>query len=218
VPPRTDDGHSLRENLRRARALLEDAGWTYRDGALRNAKGEPFTVEYLDTNEAKGATTMAAWQRALAKLGITLTLRDVDFALYQERLDNFSFEMVSIAFPGTHFPGSEYADLFGSKAADTPGSGNFAGVKNPAIDALVERLTTADNKSDYLAACRSLDRAVAHGHYLIPAWTNRGARVAYDAWTLERPGAVPPYPPEGIPYLDWPMTVWWARTPPVTSR
>jgi microcin C transport system substrate-binding protein len=218
VPPRTDDGHSLRENLRQARALLEQAGWTYRDGALRNAKGDPFTIEYLDTNDAKGATTMAAWQRALAKLGITLTLRDVDFALYQERLDNFAFEMVSIAFPGTHFPGSEYADLFGSKAADTPGSGNFAGVKNPAIDALVERLTTADNKNDYLTVCRALDRVIAHGHYLVPAWTNRGARVAYDTWTLERPAAVPPYPPEGIPYMDWPMTVWWARRPPITAR
>jgi microcin C transport system substrate-binding protein len=218
VAPRTDDGQSLRENLRRARALLAQAGWTYRDGALRNAKGEPLTIELLDTTEAKGATTIAAWQRALAKLGISLTLREVDYALYQERLDAFQFEMVGISFPGTHFPGADYAELFGSKAADTQGSSNLAGVKNPAVDALLSSLTSANNRNDFLAACRALDRVIAHGHYMVPAWTNRETRVVYDTWTLQRPAAVPPYPPEGIPYMDWPMTVWWARMPPITSK
>jgi microcin C transport system substrate-binding protein len=218
LPPRTDDGHTLRDNLLRARSLLEAAGWTYRDGALRNAQGEPFVIEFLDSTEAGGATVTAAWKRALAKLGIDFRLRETDFALWQERLESNNFDMVSISFPGTNFPGTEYADLFGSKAADVPGSGNYGGVKNPAIDALVARLTQAESQEEFLASCRALDRVIAHGHYLIPAWTARDRRIAYSDWALQRPAVVPPYPPEGVSYATWFMTTWWARMPPKTSR
>jgi microcin C transport system substrate-binding protein len=218
VPSRTDDGHSLRDNLLRARSLLEQAGWTYRDGALRNAKGEPFVIEFLDSTEAAGATTTAAWKRALAKLGIDFRLRETDFALWQERLESNNFDMVSISYPGTHFPGAEYADLFGSKAADVPGSGNYAGVKDPAIDTLVAKITQAENREEFLASCRALDRVIAHGHYLIPAWTARDRRIAYSDWVLQRPAVVPPHPPEGVSYMTWFMTTWWARMPPKTSR
>jgi len=214
VPPRSDGNNSLRENLRKAQALLKEAGWTFRDGAMRNAKGEALTIEFLDSTEARGATTTAAWRRALEKLGIDFRLREVDFALWQQRLETNNFELLGISLPGTHFPGADYADLFGSKTADIPGSGNYGGIKNPAIDALVVRLTVADNRDDFLAACRALDRVIAHGHYMIPAWTTREKRIAYSAWALERPAAVPPYPPEGVPYMDWPMMVWWAKMPP----
>ena len=218
VPPRTDPPNSLRANLLKARALLKEAGWELRDGALRNAKGEPLVVELLDTTESRSVTTLAAWKRALEKIGIELRFRTVDFALYQERLDSFQFEMIGISFPGTHFPGAEYADLFGSKAADTNGSGNFAGVKNPAVDALIAGITGADNRGEFLAACRALDRVIAHGHYMVPAWTSSEQRVAYSRWKLERPAVVPPHPPEGVAYMDWPMTTWWARMPPITSK
>lgn len=218
LPPRTDGSNSLRANLMKARALLNEAGWTLRDGALRNDKGEAFTIELLETPEAKSATTTAAWQRALDKLGIKLTIRDVDYALYQQRLDSFSYEMVQIAFPGTHFPGADYLDLFSGKAADTPGSMNLGGIKSAAIDALLGRLTSADNRDEFLGACRALDRVLAHGHFMIPGWTARETRIAYNVWKLERPSAVPPYPPEGVPYMDWPMMVWWARTPPKTAH
>jgi microcin C transport system substrate-binding protein len=217
VPPRTDDEFSLRNNLLKARALLNEAGWNYRDGALRNAKGEPFIIEFLDSTEARGATTTAAWRRALEKLGISFQLREVDFALWQQRLESNNFDMLGISFPGTHFPGSDYADLFGSKAADIPGSGNYAGIKNPAIDALIARLTEVDNRDGFLATCRALDRVIAHGHYLIPAWTARSRRIAFSDWLLERPAVIPPYPPEGVPYMDWFMTTWWARKPPKTA-
>lgn len=218
VPPRTDGENSLRGNLRKAQALLQEAGWTLRDGALRNAKGEAFTLELLDSTESRSTTTLASWQRALEKLGIQLKFRSVDFALYQERLDSFSFEMVGISFPGTHFPGADYLDFFGSKAAATPGTMNVSGIKSPAIDAILGRITAAENKDEFLTACRALDRVVAHGHYMIPAWTSSESRVAYNTWSLERPAVVPPHPPEGVPYMDWPMTVWWARMPARTSK
>ena len=218
VPPRTDGKNSLRENLRQAQALLKEAGWTYRDGAMRNAKGEPLTVEFLDSSEARGATTTAAWKRALGQLGIEFTLREVDFALWQQRLESNNFEVLGISFPGTHFPGADYVDLFGSKAADVPGSGNYSGIKNPAIDAVLAKLTVAENRDEFLAACRTLDRLIAHGHYLIPAWTTASRRIAYSDWKLERPAVIPAYPPEGVPYMDWFTSTWWARMPPKTSK
>ncbi|MEZ0308317.1 MAG: extracellular solute-binding protein [Ramlibacter sp.] len=217
VPPRTDGANSLRDNLRKARALLAEAGWVFRDGALRNSKGEPFVIEHLDSTEGRSATTDASWKRALAMLGIELQNREVDYALYQERIDALKFDMISINFTGTHFPGADYADLFSSKAADTPGSSNYAGIKHPAIDALVARLTVVDNRDDFLAACHALERVYAHGHYMLPAWTTREKRIAYSDWVLERPSVVPPYPPEGIPYMQWPMMTWWARNPPKTK-
>jgi microcin C transport system substrate-binding protein len=218
IPPRTDNGLTLRDNLRQAKVLLAEAGWTYRDGALRDATGEPLVIEFLDSTEARGVTTTAAWRRALAKLGIDFQLREVDWALWQERLESNTFDMVSISFPGTHFPGADYADRFGSKAADIPGSGNYSGIKHPAIDALLVKLTGADTRDQFLAACRALDRVIAHGHYLIPAWTSRNRRIAHSAWALQRPDMVPPYPPEGVPYMTWFMTTWWARTPPLAAR
>ncbi|MDB5860616.1 MAG: putative type oligopeptide transport system, periplasmic component [Ramlibacter sp.] len=218
LPPRTDGRDSLRANLLKARALLTEAGWTYRDGALRNAKGEPLTIEFLDSTEARGVTTTAAWRKALEQLGIDFQVREVDFALWQERLESNKFEMVGISFPGTHFPGSDYADLFGSKAADIPGSNNYAGIKSPALDGLVARLSSVENRDDFLAACRAIDRVYAHGHYMIPAWTARGRRIAYSDWKLQRPEVVPAYPPEGVPYMDWFMTTWWARMPPKTEK
>jgi microcin C transport system substrate-binding protein len=218
VPPTTTPPNSLHDNLIKARDLLAQAGWVYKDGALRNAQGEAFTIQFLDSTEARGATTTAAWRRALEKLGIDFQLREVDFALWQQRLESNNFEMVSISFPGTHFPGSDYADLFGSKAADVPGSGNYGGIKSPAIDGLVARLSQVDNREDFQATCRALDRVIAHGHYLIPAWTSASRRIAYSDWKLQRPAVVPAYPPEGVPYMDWFMTTWWARNPPKTSK
>ena len=94
-------------------------------------------LEYLDSNES-GARSVTPWIRNLEKLGIELRFRPVDFALYQQRLRAFEFDIISIAYGGTNNPGAEYADLFGSVAAKTEDSGNFAGVSSPAVDALVE--------------------------------------------------------------------------------
>ncbi len=114
-PPRTDQSpNGLRENLRQAQQLLAQAGWTVQDGALKNAQGEPMVLEYLDSNEG-GARVVAPWRRNLEKLGIRLDYRAVDFALYQQRLQTFDFDITTIAYQGTLNPGQEYADLFGSR-------------------------------------------------------------------------------------------------------
>ncbi|MCW5668451.1 MAG: ABC transporter substrate-binding protein [Hydrogenophaga sp.] len=206
VPPRTDGDSSLRANLRKARSLLREAGWEVRDGALRNAKGEPMVLEYLDSREG-GVRTVAPWIRNLEKLGIRLNFRSVDYALYQQRVDRFEYEMISIAFPGTNNPGQEYVEIFGSKAADTPSSGNFAGVKSPAVDALLRRMTSSRTKAELLPACHALERVIAHSHYLIPQWTVNEHRMAYNAARLGKPERMPPY----TQAETWAMSTWWAK-------
>lgn len=206
VPPRTDGDSSLRANLRRAQALLKEAGWEVRDGVLRNAKNEPFVIEYLDSNET-GARVVTPWARNLEKIGITLKFRPVDFALYQQRLQKFEFDITTLAYQGSHSPGQELADLFGSKAADTEDSGNHAGIKNPAVDALIARITAAKTKAELLPACRALERVIAHSHILIPQWTAGTHRLAYNTRRLASPASMPPYAPGEI----WAIETWWAR-------
>ena len=206
VPPRTDGDASLRGNLRQAKALLNEAGWRVRDGALRNAQGEAFVLEYLDSNEGS-ARVVSPWARNLEKLGIQLNLRAVDFALYQQRLQKFEFDMTSLAYGGTNNPGQEYADMFGSAAADIEDSGNLSGVKNPAIDALIQTLTGAKSKAALLPACRALDRVVSHLHLLIPQWSAGTHRMVFNRWRLGQPGAMPPYAPGEA----WVIDTWWSK-------
>jgi len=206
VPPRTDPPSSLRANLRQAQALLKAAGWTFRDGALRNAQGQAFALEFLDSNEGS-ARVVTPWARNLEKLGITLSFRPVDFALYQQRLQKFEFDMTSLAYGGTHNPGQEYADLFGSKAADQEDSGNMSGLKNPAVDALISHMTAAKTQAQLVPACRALERVIAHSHVLIPQWSASTHRMVFNSWRLDQPAAMPPYAQgEG-----WAIDTWWAK-------
>jgi microcin C transport system substrate-binding protein len=211
APPRTDQPRDpvvggLRENLRQAQALLESAGWTVQDGVLKNARGEPFVLEYLESSES-GARVVTPWQRNLQKLGVRLVFRPVDFALYQQRLQKFDFDVTTINFPGTANPGQDYADLFGSQAADTEDSGNLSGVKSAAVDSLIARMVGAKAESDYRAACRALDRVISHGHHLLPQWYSGVHRMAYNARRLARPAVTPLY----YQGETWAVDTWWAR-------
>jgi len=204
--PRTDGTSSLRGNLRQAQALLRAAGWEVRDGALRNAQGQAFDIEYLDSNESS-ARVVAPWARNLEKLGIQLNFRPVDFALYQQRLQKFEFDMTSMAYGGTQNPGQEYADLFGAKAADIEDSGNLSGIKSPAVDALINKMTSAKSKSELLPACRALERVISHSHLLIPQWAAGTHRMVYNSWRIVMPATMPPYAQgEG-----WAIDTWWAK-------
>ncbi|MEK0436007.1 MAG: hypothetical protein RL369_2056, partial [Pseudomonadota bacterium] len=190
VPPSTEAPASLRANLIKARDLLKQAGWEYRDGALRNAKNEPFTFEILDDQSAL-SRIIAVYVRNLEKLGITVRQRTADFALVQKRMEAFDFDMTSQRFPDVTSPGNEMFDMFGSKAADENGSSNYWGLKDPAVDKLV-------------TAARALDRVLLHKHMAIPHWYSGTHRVAY----RNRFGipAVSPKYYQADPYV---ISSWW---------
>ena len=206
LAPRTDGDASLRANLRQAQALLKEAGWEVRDGALRNTQGKAFEIEYLDSNEGS-ARVVTPWARNLEKLGIRLNFRPVDFALYQQRLQKFEFDITSLAYGGTHNPGQEYADIFGAKAADQEDSGNLSGIKNPAVDALIARMTSAATKAELLPACRALERVISHSHLLVPQWAASTHRLVYNHWRVAQPASMPPYA-QGE---TWAIETWWAQ-------
>lgn len=205
LPPRTDVGDGLRGNLRRAQQLLADAGWTLKDGALRNAAGEPMVIEYLDSGDS--ARLISAWSRNLEKLGITLKLRNVDYALYQQRMDKYDFDIVTLNVPGTHNPGQEYAELFGSAAADQEGGSNYVGLKSRAVDSIIAQMAAAKSEQQMLPACHALERIIVQGHYLIPQYYSGTHRMVYDAWRLALPGQIPAYSPGEL----WAVYTWWAK-------
>ncbi len=203
--PSTDPPRSLRGNLRKARALLAEAGWTYRDGALRNAKGEPFVFEYLDGGP--GERVFVPYIQALEKLGIEARYRRADFALIQKRLQVFDFDVFGIRAVGREAPGAELFNRFGSRSADTEGSNNLIGVRDPNVDILVQKAVSATTRPALVASLRALDRVLRHGHYVVPQYYAATYRVAYRAGKFDQPRVAPDY----YRAEDWVLTTWWRK-------
>lgn len=205
IPPRTDPPRSLRANLLEAVELFRQAGWTYRDGALRNDKGEPFAFEIMDDQSAL-SRVISVYVRNLQKLGIQVTQRTADYALVQKRMEEFDFDMTSIRFPDVSSPGNEMFDMFGSKAADEKGSNNAWGLKDAAVDRLVEKLVAADSRRQLVAAARALDRVLLHKHIVVTHWYSSTHRVAYrDRFGI--PATAPLYY-QADPYV---ISSWWEQ-------
>jgi microcin C transport system substrate-binding protein len=207
LPPSTNPPSSLRANLLQAKALLQQAGWNYRDGALRNAKGEPFEFEILDDQSAM-SRVISVYVRNLQKLGFQVKQRTADFALVQKRMEEFDYDMTSTRFPDVTSPGNEMFDMFGSKAADQPGSNNVWGLKDAAVDRLVEALVAATTRRDLVAAARALDRVLLHKHIVVTHWFSSTHRVAY----RNRFGipAIAPLYYQADPYV---ISSWWQEKP-----
>lgn len=205
LSPSTAPPGSLRENLRRARALLAEAGWTYRDGALRNAKNEPFTIEFL--NDQPSLIRVATpFQTSLQKLGIAMSFRTVDFSLSQQRMENFDFEMTTVRLPGSTAPGGELLEFYGSKAAETKGSSNIWGIADPAVDALLQKVVGATTRPELGAAMRALDRVLTSGHYSVPQYYGDAFLIGYRPRPFVLPSTIPPYyQPD-----TWALSTWWA--------
>ena len=205
LSPSTTPPGSLRDNLRQAQALLREAGWTYRDGALRNAQGAAFTMEFLN-DQPSLVRIVGPFQKALEKLGITLTYRIVDFSLGKQKMDAFDFEITTLRLPGSTAPGGELLELFGSKAAATHGSSNVWGIADPAIDALLQKVVTAKTRPELSAAMRALDRVLTNGYYSVPQYYGDAFLIGYRPRPFVLPATVPPYyQPD-----TWAMSTWWA--------
>lgn len=203
-PPSTKPPSSLRDNLRKARELLAQAGWTYRDGALRNEKGEAFEFELLDN----GVLTRVdgAFARNLERLGIKASQRVIDNALFQKRLEDFDFDVTHFMYGTSQSPGNELVDRFTSQSAGVKGSENMMGLRSPAVDTLVQQVLRATTREDLSAASRALDRVLMQGHYVIPQFYSNTHRVAYKQG-LGFPQTLPLY----YTAQEWVLSTWWAK-------
>lgn len=211
--PRTErDPKLLRRNLLKARELLEQAGWKVAaDGRLRNAKGEPFVIEYLNPGQPG---RMTDWQANLEKLGITLNDRIVDFALYRRRLEEYDFDMITIVEGDFTLPDATNAGAgYGSKSADEKGNNNFRGVKSPAVDHVIEAMAAATTLDKLRDASRALDRIVMWNHWQVPDLYAADEKASYwDRFGL--PQTRPKYFTIESPnseMLAWPISTWWLK-------
>jgi len=206
VPPVTTPPASLRANLREAIRLLAEAGWKVADdGRLRDAQGQAFEFEVLSYSTALERIAVP-WSRNLEKLGIVARLRTTDPALYQKRGDEFDFDVIVQSYASSQTPGNELVERFTGAAAREKGSDNLAGVRDPAVDALVQRLLASRTRDELLASARSLDRLLRHGWYLVPHFYAPAHRVAYRA-RLAHPRTLPLY----YSASGWMLKTWWVK-------
>ena len=198
------DSLNPRPQLLKALELLSMAGWHVKQGVLQNDKGQLFEFEIL--LDSSGA---AAWERIalpfvrnLKKIGINARIRVMDALQYKNRLDHFDFDMFVMVWGQSLSPGNEQRYFWGSDAAKQEGSYNFAGIQNPAVDALIERIIAADTREDLVTATRALDRVLMWGFYVIPQWYTNETRVVY--WN--KFGMPKAQPMHGISLMTW-----WAK-------
>jgi microcin C transport system substrate-binding protein len=192
----------VRANLREGTRLLREAGYEVRNQKLVHARsGEPFTVEFL-SSEPSIERVVLFYKPALERLGITVTVRTVDDPQYENRLRNWDFDVIVASWPESLSPGNEQRDFWSSRAADTAGSRNYVGIRNPAVDALIERVIFAKDRAELVAATKALDRVLLWNHYVVPQFTYDKSRTA--RWDrFGRPDPLPKYAAAGFP------TVWW---------
>ena len=205
--PDTIPPHSLRDNLKQARDLLAQAGWHYRDGALRDANGTAMTIEIMDDQPGMDRIILP-YTQALAMLGIQAHLREIDSALYQKRLDNFEYDMTTQIYNPVTIPGVELTRRFGSAAASQPGSENYPGVRSKAVDALIAAALNAQSLDDLETAIHALDRVLINLYVLVPEYYLPNARIAYKS-TLDHPKIVP----DSYQYEDWIINYWYQKQP-----
>jgi len=196
--PKSDGSGTDRQNLREAARLLKEAGWTVKDGRLVNGKGETFTIEFM-LGDPTYERIIAPWSQALQRLGIALTMRTIDSAQYVQRLRSFDFDMVFQGWPQSNSPGNEQRYFFSSAAAGNPSSQNWAGIRNPAVDALVDKVIYAPDRGSLITATRALDRVLTWNAYLVPGWSLRADRVAW--W--DKFGMPAKTPKNGVDFMSW---------------
>ena len=210
-PPGTDDG-SLRRNLRKALMLLNEAGWQVEDGVLRNIETDrPMAFEILLVSPSFERVVLP-FKRNLERLGIEVTVRTVDPTQYQNRMDAFDFDMTVHVAPQSLSPGNEQRDFWSCEAADVNGSRNVAGLCDPVVDELIQKIIDAPNREALVTRARALDRVLQWKFIAIPNWYIDRFRVAY--W--DRFGRPPENPPYGLA-----LDTWWvdpARSARVDDR
>lgn len=199
VPPTTDGTGNIRQQMRQAYALLQEAGWRIENDRLVNENGEHLSFEFLLV-QADFERILLPYKRNLASLGIEMNLRRIDVSQYVNRLRSRDFDMVVTGFGQSNSPGNEQREYWHSSSADNPGSRNLMGLRDPAIDALVEGLIQADSRESLVTHTRALDRVLRAEHLVVPNFHTNVYRVAY--WNkFAHPAVSPRY--------DLGLYTWW---------
>lgn len=193
---------SVRANLREALRLLQEAGYELRGRQLVDKRtGEPLSAEFLTYDQTFERYALP-YKQALERIGVAVNLRVVDPAQYQNRTRAFDFDVTTTVWPQTLSPGNEQRDFWGSSAADRSGSRNLAGIKDPAVDALIERIVFARGRAELVAATKALDRVLLAHNYVVPQWYSLVTRTV--RWNrFGRPETMPQYGGPAFP------TIWW---------
>jgi microcin C transport system substrate-binding protein len=199
--PVNGDPNAVRDNLRHALTLLREAGYEVKNTKLVNAKGEPMQVELL-VEQPAFETIVLFYKPSLERLGIGVSVRTVDSSQYENRLRQWEFDIIIASWGESLSPGNEQRGFWGSQAADQPGSRNLIGIKNPAVDALIERVIFAKSRDELVAATKALDRVLLWNFYVVPQWTYSFQRTA--RWDrFSHPETMPKYGAAAFP------TIWW---------
>ena len=209
APPKTDASGMIRSQQREAYQLLQEAGWRIVDDKMVDTNGKPASIEFM-LFQTDFERILLPFKRNLADLGIDLMIRRVDVSQYVNRVRSRDFDMMVGSFPQSSSPGNEQREFWQSSSADNPGSRNYIGLKDPAIDELVEQLINADSRNSLVAHAKALDRVLQFGYYVIPNWHIKTYRVAY--WNHLGHPEVPPRYDVGI-------NTWWIKpnTPPAMT-
>lgn len=180
--PDNSTPYKLRQNLKQAVKLLNEAGYDFVDGKMTNLKtGEPLEFEIL-SNSANGSTftrVMLPFIANLQKIGIKATFRNLEVNVFKNRMDNFDFDVAIMSYRMSSMPGNELKEMFGSQSADVKGSYNIMGIKNPVVDSLIDKIVTAQDKQHYEAYVKALDRVLLSEYYLMFQWYSKFNRVGY---------------------------------------
>jgi microcin C transport system substrate-binding protein len=192
---------AVRENLREGLRLLKEAGYNVVDRKLVDRNGTQFSIELLGADPSF-ERVMLFFKPSLERLGIAVSVRTIDPAQYENRLRNWDFDIVVSSWGESLSPGNEQREFWGSQAASMAGSRNVIGIRNPAVDKLIERLIFARNREDLVAATRALDRVLLWNHYVVPQWNYPKVRTA--RWDrFGRPAELPKYGQSAFP------SIWW---------
>ena len=205
-PSRITDQKSLREHLRKAKQLLDDAGWKVKDGILQNSKGEKLEFEVLLNSKGFERILGAFAHNLKRKLGIQINYRTVDVSLWIRRVRKYDFDMIVAGISPSQLPGKELVNYWHSSVINEEGARNYAGVNNPVIDDLLEKIVDTNSRRSRVAMAKAIDRILLYGEYLVPNWYIAYHRVAYwDQFKL----------PEKIPLYysptPWALQTWWLK-------
>jgi len=197
------EGQPLEKNIQLANALLDSAGWKPGKDGIRVKDGKRFEIEHLLTSP-DFMRISEPYKNNLRKIGVDMKIRVMQVAEYEERLRNFKFDMVVAGFPQSRSPGNEQGYMWGSEAANTPGTRNYMGIKNPAIDELIGMIVEAKTRKELVIYIQAMDRILTHQFYVVPHWYIKYDRVVY--WNkFSRPAVNPSQASILSNIIEW----WW---------